>query len=69
MAEVPPETEEITLDSLAARLDVLGNQMNWVCENLQSVFAFVQQMGQSGGGFRGMMQALKNGQPQEVQPQ
>lgn len=73
--EVENEQREVTLEDLAARLDVLGGQMNWVCENLQSLFAFMQQVGQNGGGLRGMMQALKQQQPsstpietQEAQP-
>lgn len=63
---LPTNTEEITLNSLADRLDILGNQMNWLCENLQSVFVFVQQMGQSGGGWRGMLQSFRNGQQEVV---
>jgi hypothetical protein len=51
--------QEITLDDLAARMDMFGEQMNWLCENLQSLFAFVNQVGQSGGGIRGLLQAAK----------
>ena len=58
--------EETTLDDLARRMDVLGNQMNWLCENLTSLFAFVNQMGQSGGGIRGLMTMLKAGPPAEL---
>lgn len=57
--ETVPATE-ITLESLAVRLDQLGMQMNWLCENLQSLFLFVQAAGQNGGGIRGMIQALKH---------
>lgn len=57
------ETQEVTLESLAARLDQLGMQMNWLCENLQSLFIFVQAAGQNGGGIRGMIQALKHSPP------
>ena len=56
----------VTLEDLAQRMDVLGNQMNWLCENLTSLFAFVNQMGQSGGGIRGLMHMLKQGPPTEL---
>jgi len=63
--EIPlEETGEITLESLAARLDVLGAQMNWLCENLQSLFVFVNQVGQNGGGLRGMLSMLKAAPPE-----
>lgn len=55
---------EITLQSLADRMDTLGEQMNWLCENLQSLFAFVNQIGGNGGGMRGIMHALKQGPPE-----
>jgi hypothetical protein len=60
--ETAPETvepEEITLKSLAARLDTIGEQLNWLTENMASLFAFVNQMGSSGGGLRGLMSMLK----------
>ena len=57
---------EPTLKDLAQKMDVLGNQMNWLCENLTSLFAFVNQMGQSGGGIRGLMTMLKAGPPTEL---
>ena len=44
-------------------MDSLGEQMNWLCENLQSLFAFVNQIG-NGGGMRGIMHALKQGPPE-----
>lgn len=53
------DVKPVTLDDLAARMDLLGNQMNWLCENLASLFGFVNQMSQNGGGIRGMMKALK----------
>ena len=59
----PPK--EVTLDELASKLDVLGQQMNWLCENLTSLFAFVQQMSSNGGGIRGLMHMLKQGPPAE----
>lgn len=55
--------EEVTLESLAARMDALGKQMDWLCENLSSLFVFVSQMGQNGGGIRGLMAMLKQGTP------
>jgi len=61
LVDVSPE--EVTLAELARRLDILGNQMNWLCENLTSLFAFVNQMGQQGGGIRGLMHMLKQGPP------
>lgn len=64
VTEIPVETpNEITLADLADRMDMFGEQMNWLCENLQSLFQFVNAMGQSGGGIRGLMSALKNGGP------
>ena len=62
------EPEEVTLKSLADRIDIIGQQMDWLCENLQSLFAFVNQMSGSGGGIMGMMKALKNGAP-DMSPQ
>lgn len=59
-------SSEVTLEDLASRLDVLGQQMNWLCENLTSLFAFVNQMGQNGGGIRGLMHLLKQGPPAEL---
>ena len=54
----------VTLEELGHRMDVLGQQMNWLCENLTSLFTFVNQMGQSGGGIRGLMHMLKQGPPE-----
>jgi len=54
----------ITLADLAQRMDALGQQMNWLCENLTSLFAFVNQMGQNGGGIRGMLSMLRQGPPE-----
>lgn len=55
---------EVTMEQLAERLDILGNQMNWLCDNLQNLFVFVQQVGSNGGGIRGLMSALKSAPPQ-----
>lgn len=59
------DVDSVTLDDIARRLDLLGQQMNWLCENLASLFGFVNQMAANGGGIRGMMKALKQ---QEGQP-
>jgi hypothetical protein len=55
----PVLKEEVTLELLAAKVDMLGEQMNWLCENLAGVFGLVNQMGANGGGIRGMMKAMK----------
>lgn len=55
--------EETSLESISERLDVLGKQMNWLCENLESLFGFVSQMSASGGGLRGMLSLLKSSPP------
>lgn len=61
---IPLESPEpVTLESLAKRMDMFGEQMNWLCDNLQSLFQFVNAMGQNGGGIRGLMQAMKHGGP------
>jgi hypothetical protein len=51
--------QEVTVQDLGAKLDMLGQQMNWLCENLAALFGFVNQMGASGGGIRGLMKAMK----------
>lgn len=61
------EESEVTLADLAAKMDTLGLQMNWLCENLQSLFQFVNAMGQNGGGIRGLMSALKQQPPQTME--
>lgn len=59
MSDVDVDVQDVTLTDLAKRLDVLGQQMNWLCDNLASLFGFVNQMATNGGGIRGMMKALK----------
>jgi hypothetical protein len=60
--ETVTETKgEVTLESLQARMDMFGEQMNWLCENLQSLFVFVNAVGAEGGGIRGLMSAMKKG--------
>lgn len=53
-----------SIDGLSQRVDVLGQQMNWLVDNMQHLFAFVNQMGSNGGGIRGLMKALQQGPPQ-----
>jgi len=60
------ESDEVTLEDLARRMDILGKQMNWLCENLTSLFTFVNQMSTNGGGIRGLMSMLKQGPPREL---
>lgn len=55
----PQIEQEVTVEDLAVKMDMLGEQMNWLCENLAALFGFVNQMGQSGGGIRGLMKAMK----------
>lgn len=62
------EQQSVTLESLAARLDALGKQMDWLCTNLQGLFLFVNQVGQNGGGLRGMMAAIKKAPPELMIP-
>lgn len=58
------DTPAVTLESLQGRMDMFGEQMNWLCENMQQLFAFVNQMGQQGGGIRGLISAMKAGGPE-----
>lgn len=60
------QQEPITNEALAAKIDIIGQQMNWLCENLMQVFSFTQAMSQNGGGVRGIMKALKEQQAQPV---
>lgn len=55
---------EVSMADLAQRLDILGQQMNWLVENMQSLFQFVQSVSNNGGGLRGMMNMLKQQPPQ-----
>lgn len=63
------ERQEITIDELAQRLDALGQQMNWLCENMANLFGFVNQMGKNGGGIRGLMRTIKEVTPPELKQQ
>jgi hypothetical protein len=58
------ENQEISLEEIVRRLDILGKQMNWLCENLESLFGFVSQMSASGGGLRGMLSLLRSSPPE-----
>lgn len=62
--ETPQVKEEVTLEDLATRMDMFGEQMNWLCENMASLFKFVAAMGESGGGIRGLMAAMKKSAPE-----
>jgi hypothetical protein len=53
--------EELTVDE---KLDRLGAQMNWLVENLSSLFVFAQQLGNNGGGIMGLLKGMKQGGPQ-----
>lgn len=57
------------IEGLSLRIDMLGQQMNWLCENMQSLFSFVTQMGQNGGGIRGLVKALKDQQGPQLTEQ
>lgn len=52
--------------ALGRKIDALGSQMNWLVDNLASLFGFVNQMAQNGGGIRGLMHAMKQGAPPEL---
>lgn len=80
MDPVADPITEVTLESLSARLDAyeadsrrrddqLGMQMNWLCENLQSLFLFTQRAAQNGGGIRGMIQTLRQAPPELLNQQ
>lgn len=59
---VEPEVkEELTVDE---KLDRIGAQLNWLCENLSSLFAFATQLGNNGGGIMGLLKGMKQGVPQ-----
>lgn len=60
---------EITLQDVITRLDSIGKQMDWLCENLAELFQFVSQIGSNGGGIRGLMGLMKSGPPQLTQLQ
>ena len=53
----------VSNEELAARLDILGEQLNWLCENMAQLFQFVGTVSNNGGGIRGLMRSLKDQQP------
>jgi hypothetical protein len=59
-SQEPELKVSVTLDDVVAKLDMLGEQLNWLCENLAGVFGVVTQMSANGGGIRGMMKAMKD---------
>jgi hypothetical protein len=56
------------LAMLVEAVNSLGSQMNWLCENLAQMFAFMGQVSANGGGVRGLMTALKQSPPTPVAP-
>ena len=48
-------TRALTLEE---KVDIIGGQLNWLCENLTALFGLVNSMGQNGGGIRGLMKAM-----------
>lgn len=60
MTQLEPQSREVTLESLSAKIDLLGQQLDWLCNNMDGMFQFVTQMGQNGGGIRGMLKSLKD---------
>lgn len=66
--EITPEVMAQRMDQMVTAMNGLGSQMNWLCENMQSLFAFIHQVSSNGGGIRGMMQVLKQ-TPPNMQPQ
>lgn len=58
-----PLTGVVTNEEIAARLDSLGQQMDWLCENMSQLFQFVGAVSNNGGGIRGLMRSLKDQQP------
>lgn len=58
--------KEVSLEEIGRRLDIIGQQTDWMVENLQSLFLFVQTVSSNGGGIRGMLAAMKQGPPEIV---
>lgn len=63
MTQTETQSGEITLESLAARLDAIGAQLEWLCNNLAGLFSFASNLSANGGGIRGMMKAMKESPP------
>lgn len=63
MDEILNEQISEQLKEIKQCLDTLGAQNDWLCENFAEFFKFLQTVGSSGGGIRGVMSMLKNGGP------
>lgn len=50
------EVKELTLEE---KIDIIGKQLDWLCENLAQVFGVVQSLSTNGGGIRGLMKMMK----------
>lgn len=65
-----PELLELSveqkLDLVLQQQNLLGQQMNWLVDNLSSLFSFVGNVSQGGGGIRGLMKGLKDAQPPQI---
>jgi hypothetical protein len=70
MTQIEPQSQDATLETLSVRLDIIGRQLDWLCENMAGMFSFVQTTAQNGGGIRGMLKSLKDApvmSPQQAQ--
>jgi hypothetical protein len=60
---IPPTIDGLTdrelLVAVYKQQELIGNQLNWLCENLAGVFGMVTAVSQNGGGLRGMMKMMK----------
>jgi hypothetical protein len=63
------DSGEVTLESLASRIDIIGQQLDWLIDNLAGLFSFVNQMSTNGGGVMGLMKMLKTAPSQMPQMQ
>jgi len=52
-------TDRQLMEAVYEQQQQIGNQLNWLCENLAGVFGMVTAVSQNGGGFRGMMKMMK----------
>lgn len=50
------EPQPLTLEQ---KIDLIGEQLNWLCENLAVVFNLTAAMSANGGGVRGLMKIMK----------
>lgn len=56
--DVPVIAEESRPLTLEEKVDIIGQQLNWLCENLSQLFGLVNTLSTSGGGIRGLMKAM-----------